>query len=170
MSWVMRRFSSALGICAAFAAAAALFSLNSATADQPARFMSVRTEGVEGRHGPGTEHRIDWLYERAGLPVMVLAERGAWIQVRDPDGAEVWMQAENLDARRTVYVREQATLRRSARAGGQAIAYLMPGVIGSITQCDGDWRRVAVGGRIGWVENSSLWGGDCAGLATTIRP
>jgi SH3-like domain-containing protein len=132
--------------------------------------MSLKIEGAEGRHGPGTEHRIDWLYERAGLPLMVLAHQGAWIQVRDPDGAEVWMHAENLEVRRTVYVREQTTLRRSARAGGQAIAYLMPGVIGAVTQCDGEWRRVAVGGRIGWVENSSLWGGDCAGLANTIRP
>ena len=163
----MRRRS--LGICAVIAAAA-LFSLSSATADQQARFMSLKIEGAEGRHGPGPEHRIDWLYERAGLPMMVLAHRGAWIQVRDPDGAEVWMQAENLEVRRTVYVRGQATLRRAARVGGQPIAYLMPGVIGSVTQCDGEWRRVAVGGRIGWVENSSLWGGDCAGLANTIRP
>ena len=87
---------------------------------QPAcpRFVSLKTEGVEGRHGPGLEHRVDWIYERAGLPVQVLAESGAWRRVRDPDGAEVWMHAQNLDARRTVYVREPATLRRTARAGG----------------------------------------------------
>lgn len=170
--WVgsMRRFLSASGICAALVAAAALLSLSSATADQPARFMSLRTEGVEGRSGPGVEHRIDWLYERAGLPVMVLAERGEWRRVRDPGGDEVWMQVANLDARRTVYVREQATLRRAAHAGGRPVAYLMPGVIGAVTRCDGDWRLVAVGGRVGWVENTSLWGGDCAGLSNTIRP
>ena len=156
--------------CAAFVAAAALFSLNSATAEAPARFMSLRIDGVEGRAGPGTEQRLEWLYQRAGLPVMVLAEREGWKQVRDPDGDEVWMRSEDLDARRTVYVREQATLRRAARSGGQVVAYLMPGVVGAVTACNGDWRRVAVGGRIGWVQNSSLWGGECAGLDTAIRP
>lgn len=158
------------GIFAAMVAASALFSLTSAVADQPARFMSLKSDGVEGRSGPGDQHRLAWMYERAGLPVMVLGERGDWRHVRDPDGDEVWMLAANLEARRTVYVREQTTLRRTPRAGGQAVAYLMPGVVASVTRCDGEWRMVAVGGRIGWVQNSALWGGDCAGLATTIRP
>ncbi len=158
------------GIRAVIAAATALFSLSSATADQPARFMSVRMDGVEGRRAPGAEQRVAWLYQRAGLPVMVLSEREGWKHVRDPDGDETWMRSEDLEARRTVYVREEATLRRTARSGGQVIAHLMPGVIASVTRCDGDWRRVAVGGRIGWVQNSSLWGGDCAGLDQSIRP
>lgn len=158
------------GILAAFVAAAALFSLNSATAEAPARYMSLRGDDVEGRQGPGADQRIAWLYQRAGLPVMVLAEREGWKHVRDPDGDEVWMRSEDLEARRTVYVREQTTLRRSARAGGQVVAYLMPGVIGAVTACDGDWRRVAVGGRIGWVQNSALWGGECTGLDSAIRP
>lgn len=158
------------GLLAAFLAASTLFSLNSAVADQPTRFMSLKRDGVEGRSGPGDQHRVAWMYERAGLPVMVLTQQGDWRRVRDPDGDEVWMLAANLDARRTVYVREQATLRRSARSGSQAVAYLMPGVIASVTRCDGAWRMVAVGGRIGWVEDSALWGGDCAGLASTPRP
>jgi SH3-like domain-containing protein len=158
------------GIGAAFVAAAALFSLNSATAEAPARFMSLRVDGVEGRQGPSADQRVAWLYQRTGLPVMVLAEREGWKQVRDPDGDEVWIRSEDLAARRTVYVREETALRRSARSGGQIVAYLMPGVIGAVTQCDGDWRRVAVGGRIGWVQNSSLWGGECAGLDAAIRP
>ncbi len=157
------------GLVAAIVAASALFSLNSAVADQPARFMSLKVGGVEGRSGPGDQHRVAWMYERAGLPVMLLAEQGDWRRVRDPDGDEVWVLAASLETRRTVYVREQTTLRRSARSGGQAVAYLMPGVVASITRCDGEWRLVAVGGRIGWVHNSSLWGGDCTGLANTIR-
>jgi SH3-like domain-containing protein len=158
------------GIFAAVAAAAALFSLSSATADAPARFMSLRGEEVEGRNGPGADQHLQWLYQRAGLPVMVLAEREGWSRVRDPDGDEVWMRNADLNARRTVYVREQTTLRRTARPGGHVVAYLMPGVIGAVTACDGDWRRVAVGGRIGWVQNSSVWGGECSGLDATIRP
>jgi SH3-like domain-containing protein len=69
-----------------------------------------------------------------------------------------------LNQRRTVYVRDIAALRRSARNGARVIAYLQPGVIGAITGCEGDWRRVAVGGRVGWVEADALWAGDCTGL------
>lgn len=162
------------GISAAMIAALALLSLNSAAADAPAigtdsnlpvpRYVSLKTEGANGRHGPGLEHRVDWIYERAGLPLQVTAESGPWRRVVDPDGAEVWMHAQNLDQRRTVYVRELTALRRNGRAGAQTVAMLAPGVIGAVTGCEGDWRRVAVGGRVGWVQASALWGADCAGL------
>jgi SH3-like domain-containing protein len=75
------------------------------------------------------------------------------------------MHAQNLDPRRTVYVKQDVALRRDARAGGHPLAYLAPGVTGALTSCQGEWRRVAVGGRVGWVENTALWGGsDCSGL------
>lgn len=166
----MRVPAKTLGRCAALLAAAALFSLNSATADAPARFMSLRVDGVEGRQGPGVDQTIAWLYQRVDLPVQLLAQRDGWSHVRDPDGDEVWVRTEELNERRTVYVREETTLRRTARTGGHVVAYLMPGVIGAVTACDGDWRRVAIGGRIGWVQNSSLWGGECAGLDAAVRP
>ena len=83
------------GILAALVAATALFSLTSATAETAIgsdsnlpvpRYVSLRTEGANGRHGPGLEHRVDWIYERAGLPLMVTGESGPWRRVRDPDG------------------------------------------------------------------------------------
>jgi len=161
-------------ILAALAAAATLFSLSSATADTPAtgtdsnlpvpRFVSLKTPGANGRHGPGLEHRVDWIYERAGLPLQVTGESGPWRRVRDPDGDQVWMHAQNLDQRRTVYVRQATALRRTPHGGSHTVAYLGQGVVGAITGCNGEWRRVAVGGRIGWVANDALWGGDCTGL------
>lgn len=162
------------GMPAAMIAASAILFLTAASADTPAlgpdsnlpvpRFVSLKVEGANGRHGPGLEHRVDWIYAHAGLPLRVTGESGPWRRVVDPDGAEVWMHAQNLDPRRTAYVTQAAALRRQARDGAQTIAYLQPGVIGALTGCEGEWRRFAVGGRVGWVEADSLWGADCAGL------
>ncbi|MEJ0058598.1 MAG: SH3 domain-containing protein [Terricaulis sp.] len=131
------------------------------------RFVSLRTESANGRHGPGVEHRIDWIYERAGLPMQVTAESGPWRRVRDPDGGEVWMHAQNLDSKRTAYVRgdEDIALRDGPRTGSHVEAYLAPGVVGSLTACEGDWRRISVRGRVGWAPKDALWGvEDCSGL------
>ncbi len=161
------------GILAALVAATALFSLTSATAETAIgsdsnlpvpRYVSLRTEGANGRHGPGLEHRVDWIYERAGLPLMVTGESGPWRRVRDPDGDESWMHAQNLDQRRTIYISSASALRRNAHESSQVVAYLAQGVVGALTACEGDWRRVAVGGRVGWVQNEALWGGDCTGV------
>ena len=160
---------------AAFAAVSILVSATSAGATAPTigpdsnlpvpRFVSLRTAGANGRHGPSVENRVDWIYQRAGLPLEVTAESGPWRRVRDPDGAQTWMHAQNLDTRRTAYVEHPATLRQTGRDDGRAVAYLAPGVVGALTGCQGDWRRIAVGGRVGWVQKSDLWGADaCDGL------
>jgi SH3-like domain-containing protein len=162
------------GTTAAIIAACTALFLTAASAGTPAlgpdsnlpvpRFVSLKTEGANGRHGPGLDHRVDWIYEHAGLPLRVTAESGPWRRVADPDGAEVWMHTQNLDARRTAYVTQATALRRQAREGAQPVAYLQPGVIGALTGCDGTWARFAVGGRVGWVEADALWGADCTGV------
>lgn len=161
------------GVIAAMIAAAGL-SFGSAAADGPRigadsnlpvpRFVSLKTEGANARHGPGLEHRIDWIYERAGLPLQVTAESGPWRRVVDPDGDISWMHAQNLEQRRTVYLSGRAALRRAARVNAAPLAYLEPGVVAAFTGCDGEWRRIAVRGRVGWVEESALWGATCEGL------
>lgn len=163
----MRALTALLAACFVLSLAGASANTRATGADSNLpvpRFVSLKTQGANGRHGPGVEHAVDWIYERADLPLQVTGESGPWRRVRDPDGAEVWMHAQNLQPRRTVYVTEAAVLRRMPRENAQTVAYLAPGVIAGVTGCDGEWRRVTVGGRLGWVENSALWGGDCAGL------
>lgn len=160
-------------LAAATVVVIALFSLSAVASDAPIlgpdsnlpvpRYVSLNSENANGRRGPGLDHRIEWIYARTGLPLQVIAESGPWRRVRDPDGTEVWMHAQNLDQRRTALVREAATLRR--RPHGPPAAYLAPGVIGALTACDGEWARFAVSGRVGWVERSAVWGADdCIGV------
>ena len=175
-----------LGTFAALAAASALFLLSSAVADPPRvdeddfanprlgtdsnrpvpRFVSLKTEGARGRRGPSTNHITLWEYRRVGLPLLVTGESGPWRRVRDPDDDEVWMHEQNLAERRTIFVLESTALRRTPDRAGRVLAYLEPGVTGPVTACDGEWRRVNIEGRVGWVDNDDVWGGVCAGLAT----
>lgn len=161
------------GLLAAFVAVVALSALDAAAAPASApdanlpvpRFVALKTEGANGRHGPGVQHRIDWIYERAGLPLQVTGVSGPWRRVRDPDGVETWMYAQNLEERRTAYFKRSTALLRTAHRSSAAAAYVATGVIGNLTGCEGDWRRVAVGSHVGWVDKSALWGADdCAGV------
>ncbi len=131
------------------------------------RYVSLAVDDANGRHGPGLDHKVDWIYERAGLPLRVTGESGPWRRVMDPDGAEVWMHQQNLKARRTVYVASEndAPLRSAPRASAKPAAFLAHGVTGALTACRGDWRRITVGARVGWVKAQALWAADdCTGL------
>jgi SH3-like domain-containing protein len=86
--------SAARGAAALFMAAVALGGATEAgQTPAPLAYVSLGTESAYGRHGPGFEHRIDWVYERAGLPFMVTGVSGPWRRLQDPGGAQVWMHA-----------------------------------------------------------------------------
>ncbi|MET0183469.1 MAG: SH3 domain-containing protein [Caulobacterales bacterium] len=131
------------------------------------RFVSLKAEGVNGRRGPGLDHKIDWIYERAGLPLQVTGESGPWRRVRDPGGAQVWIHKMNLEERRTAMIQAQGDipLRQRPSENARPVAVLAPGVIGGFTGCDGEWRRITIGGRVGWAPKEALWGAEsCADL------
>lgn len=170
----MVRFRSAAIAAAILSLAAAAGAVERPTPSQePAgaqaqfpRYVSLKSDSANGRHGPGEEHRIDWIYQRAGLPLQVTGESGPWRRVVDPDGAQVWIHESNLDARRTAYVAAEGDvpMKRTANANSRTLARLAPGVVVGFTGCQGDWRRVTVGGRVGWVPAAAVWGANCAGL------
>ena len=54
------------------------------------RFVSLRTDEVNLRTGPGMQYPIEWLYKRRGLPVEVEREFDVWRLVVDPDGVKGW--------------------------------------------------------------------------------
>ncbi len=50
------------------------------------RFVSLKSDRVNLRNGPGTDYPTGWVYRRAGLPLEVVKEFEGWRQVRDAEG------------------------------------------------------------------------------------
>jgi SH3-like domain-containing protein len=134
------------------------------------RFVSLKSDRVQVRQGPGTDHKILWVFNRVGLPVEVIQEHENWRQVRDQDGAVGWVAHALLSARRTCVVLAWATgetrtnpakpvpLFDEDSTSARRVALLEPGVICGIRRCDGRWCQISVGHYRGFVEQSKLWG------------
>ena len=131
------------------------------------RYESIAAAEAFGRRGPGKDHRIDWVYHARGLPVRVLEEADEWRRIRDPSGDEVWIHASKLSPNRTVFVKAAEapglTLRSAPRPEAQVVAYMQPGVVATLNECLGGWRKVTANdGSTGWVPAEALWAGeDC---------
>ena len=54
------------------------------------RFVSMKASEGNVRRGPSLSHRIDWVYKRRNMPLMIVGEYGHWRQVRDRDGVGGW--------------------------------------------------------------------------------
>lgn len=125
------------------------------------RFVSLRSNEINVRRGPGKAYRLDWVFRRKGLPVRIVAEFGDWRRVVDQEGATGWVHRALLTGRRTVVVTaETALLRREPAARARATAEVERGVVARLEGCRSDWCAVDAGGAEGWIERDAIWGVD----------
>jgi SH3-like domain-containing protein len=125
------------------------------------RYVSIKATQANARRGPSRSHRIDWVFQRRNMPVMVVAEHGHWRRVVDRDGAGGWVHYTLLSGVRTAIV-EQDMMPLYQRPDRAALvrATAEQGVVGELRSCAGGWCEMEVGGFRGWVEASALWGVD----------
>jgi SH3-like domain-containing protein len=125
------------------------------------RFVSLRSDEVNLRTGPGQRYPIDWIYSRKDLPVEVIAEFEAWRKIRDWQGAEGWVHQSMLSGRRMmVVIGGQRQLRGSDGDGADILAMVEGGVLGRLLQCprNRDFCRVEAGQIQGWLRRDEIWG------------
>ncbi len=111
------------------------------------------------RAGPDRSYPAVWLYRRRDLPVKVTQVHGVWRRIEEQDGTTGWMLATLLAARRSaVIVGGTQLIRDRAGGDGRVLWHAEPGVIGRISGCDGNWCRIQIGARQGYVEQVGIWG------------
>ena len=163
----MRIFPSlaAIGLALAFALAAP-----AAAQQQPVelgpetnlplpRYVSLRAGEVNVRRGPGLDYRIDWVFQRSGLPVRVIDEYRNWRRIADSDDAGGWVYHALLTGRRMALVTApEVTFRAAPDAAAPPVAHAEQGVVARLLQCRPKWCRVEAQGSEGWVPKDAIWG------------
>lgn len=159
MPHVSRRFAWLLLLAWAAAPPARAGDTGNGTLALP-RFVSLGSERINARTGPGGQYPIDWVFVRRGLPVEITQEFELWRKVRDMEGAEGWVHKSLLSGRRTALIRGPQTreLRRDPDERTPAVARLEPGVITRLLKCRGTWCQVSAADRKGWIAKTQLWG------------
>ncbi|KQQ47857.1 hypothetical protein ASF58_00345 [Methylobacterium sp. Leaf125] len=143
------------------------------------RYASLKTDRVNLREGPSKDHRTLWVFQRAGLPVEIVAEFETWRRIRDSEGTEGWVLHSLLSGRRTSIVTAGKASDKGSDKGGDKApvplyakadeasgeeARLQAGVIGSVKTCTGTWCRIIValpqrrGDVDGYIRQERLWG------------
>lgn len=123
------------------------------------RFVSLKGAEARVRRGPGADHRVDWIYQRPGLPLKVTAEYENWRRVEDAEGVGGWIHYALLSPTRTaIVVQDMAELRSNPDLGAEVLARAESGVVARISECRPGWCRISRDGLRGWVPKAALWG------------
>lgn len=123
------------------------------------RFVSLKPSKAFVRAGPGDQYPVQWVYVRRGLPMEVLKEYCIWRQIRDGSGQVGWINKSLLQSDRLAIVtRGVRTLYARPDLASPPVYRIEAGALVGLTLCEGDWCRVARGGKGGYILRDQLWG------------
>lgn len=123
------------------------------------RFVSLKAGEGNVRRGPSLSHRIDWVFTRRDMPLIVTGEYGHWRRVEDRDGQGGWVHYSLISGVRTVIVAEDLTaLRMRPEDGAPVRARAEAGVVARLGECGLDWCRISIERSRGWARKAQLWG------------
>ena len=136
------------------------------------RWISLKSNKVRARQGPGLDYPILWEYRSANLPLQVIAETREWRKICDPDGSVAWIHRTVASGRRSVFNRsdEPIPIRTGRSATASVRAMLSPQSIVSLDECEDGWCRVRARKVRGWIPERGVFGTQSHPLCNAARP
>jgi SH3-like domain-containing protein len=123
------------------------------------RFVTLNTDEVNVRTGPGIRYPIKLLLKKDGLPVEIIKEFDVWREIRSMEGDEGWVHKSLLSGRRAVIIQKHLqTLFKKPDEGSRPIVKLEPGVIAGLDHCEKEWCYLKVASFRGWLKRDNIWG------------
>ena len=123
------------------------------------RFVTLKSDEVNMRAGPGTEYPVLWQYRKEGLPLRVEAEFGVWRKVVDHDETIGWMHHSVVSLKRHALVTaSSARIFASPEKGAALLAVAERNALLELQSCPTQWCKVTAGEIRGWVSWTALWG------------
>ena len=123
------------------------------------RFVTLRSDQVNLRVGPGENYPIEWVLTRKDMPVEIVRQFENWRMIRDWQGTEGWVHERMVTGKRAVVVKGGIrALHREPDPASQVVARAEPGVVARLLECRGGWCRIEAADNSGWVQRGDLWG------------
>ncbi len=123
------------------------------------RFVSLRSDQVNLRVGPGENYPIQWVLTRKEMPVEIIKEFEHWRMIHDWQGTEGWVHERMVTGKRTVAVKGGVrALHRLPDSASEVVARAEPGVFAHLLECRGAWCRIEAADIAGWVQRVEVWG------------
>ena len=123
------------------------------------RFVTLKSDDVNMRAGPGLEYPVTWHYQRMRLPLRVEAEFEVWRKVVDHKGDTGWMHQSVVSLRRFALVTD-GSARIYAKPSDESalVAVAERDALLELQSCPTQWCNVASGDVRGWITRTALWG------------
>jgi len=123
------------------------------------RWVSLASDEVNLRVGPGERYPIDWVVKQKNMPVEINQEFENWRKVKLQDGKIGWAHRAMLSGTRFAAVKQKNQLLYRQPDETTAVqAKAQKGALLRLEKCQKSWCFAGAQGFEGWVSKAGLWG------------
>lgn len=126
------------------------------------RFVSLRSNHINARSGPGARYPIEWVYMQKSAPVEIIAEFELWRKIKDWQGSESWIHKSMLAGKRyaKIITPGENNLYEKADYQSKVIAKGEDGAVGEIIKCpkDNSFCLLKFSTINGWMPKTNIYG------------
>ena len=126
------------------------------------RFVSLHSNLINARSGPGVRYPIEWVYMQKNAPVEIVAEFEDWRQIKDWQGSKTWVHRSMLSGRRSakVITPGENNIYSKADYNSNVIAKVEDEVVGDVIKCPSSstFCQIKFDRITGWLPRQNLYG------------
>lgn len=129
-----------------------------------AEMLSVNSDSVNLRSGPGTNFDVKWEYGK-GFPLQVVTKKGDWVKVSDFEKDSGWIYKPLLTRKGHMIVKvfknqnKKVNIRSGPGTKYRIVGKAYYGVVFETLEQKNGWARIKhETGLVGWIKRSLLWG------------
>jgi SH3-like domain-containing protein len=125
------------------------------------RFVTIKSEQVNTRVGPGLQYPVDVIFVNKAEPVEIIAEFNNWRQIKDFDGLVSWVHSSLLSRKRSVIINSTQPVYLFGKPDHNSkVKAHVSGKVRCefLNYCNPEWCKVKCKNVKGWMLRKYLWG------------
>ena len=138
------------------------------------RYVSLKSNEIKIRVGPGKKYQTSHVYECINYPVKIIAEFDNWRKIEDINDTQGWVHQSLLSGIRYVIITDNDFIIKKDLANklsaNQSLIFKAPdensppilkvefGVLAKIIKCEKFWCKIIIQNYNGWIRKANIWG------------
>lgn len=124
------------------------------------KMVSIKSDCINVRVGPGEEYPIAYRYKKKWFPVKIVSTFNTWRKVKDKDGDEGWISSRFISNKQTTIILKNTILYTRPDSCSTKLAIVEAGVVAEVAECYGNFVRIKLNYKSGWVKVEDIWRDD----------
>ena len=135
-----------------------IFISSSTYSDEKITFLSLKSDKVNVRYGPGLNFPIKFIYKKKFLPIKIIDKKENFRKIIDHKKNSGWIHISQLKKSSPLIVLEDKIIFKKNTKLSKPLAKLEKGRLVNIKKCQIKWCKIKSEKYTGWIKTENVWG------------